>query len=254
MSDDERERRPVDPRTGELLPLRAQPGYYPKFSTLAQASFWDEATRKVVLSRVNDVPPIRYFTPDEARLMQAVLDRVLPQDDRDEAHRMPLINYLDARLFEGRHDGYQYEDMPPDGEAYKLGMRGIDAAARARHGKPFVDCSARAQEEVLRGLHDGKPAGGHQVWRQLPLHRFWMLLVTDAADAYYAHPLAWDEIGFGGPAYPRGYFRLENGQAEPWEVDERRYEWRAPPASPSAEATPVGGSPDHHGSPGGGTH
>jgi hypothetical protein len=25
---------------------------------------------------------------------------------------------------------------------------------------------------------------------------------------FYSHPWAWNEIGFGGPAYPRGYMRL----------------------------------------------
>ena len=25
------------------------------------------------------------------------------------------------------------------------------------------------------------------------------------AQAFYSHPWAWNEIGFGGPAYPRGY-------------------------------------------------
>ena len=40
-----------------------------------------------------------------------------------------------------------------------------------------------------------------------------------------------NEIGFGGPAYPRGYMRLENGAREPWEVDEVRYEWAAPEGS-----------------------
>jgi hypothetical protein len=38
---------------------------------------------------------------------------------------------------------------------------------------------------------------------------------------YYAHPYAWDEIGFGGPAYPRGYFALNNGAPEPWEAKEQ---------------------------------
>ena len=48
---------------------------------------------------------------------------------------------------------------------------------------------------------------------------------ADALEGYYAHPWAWDEIGFGGPAYPRAYTRLERGEPEPWEVEERRYEW-----------------------------
>ena len=52
--------------------------------------------------------------------------------------------------------------------------------------------------------------------------------MQDAIDAYYAHPWAWDEIGFGGPAYPRAYTRLERGEPEPWEVEEQRYDWLAP--------------------------
>ena len=46
---------------------------------------------------------------------------------------------------------------------------------------------------------------------------------------YYSHPWAWDEIGFGGPAYPRAYMRLERGEPEPWEVAEKRYEWAMRP-------------------------
>jgi hypothetical protein len=26
--------------------------------------------------------------------------------------------------------------------------------------------------------------------------------------AFYSHPWAWNEIGFGGPAYPHGFMRL----------------------------------------------
>jgi len=26
--------------------------------------------------------------------------------------------------------------------------------------------------------------------------------------AFYSHPWAWNEIGYGGPAYPQGYMRL----------------------------------------------
>jgi hypothetical protein len=50
-------------------------------------------------------------------------------------------------------------------------------------------------------------------------------------DIYYAHPWSWDESGYGGPAYPRAYMRLERGEPEPWEVEECRYEWEAPRAA-----------------------
>src|SRR5579884_2927718 len=82
---------PIDPNTGEPIPPRAAVGYYPGYATLSQQAFWDEATRAVVLRRVHEVPLIRFFTPEEAVLMQAVIDRVLPQDDRDPEHRIPIL-------------------------------------------------------------------------------------------------------------------------------------------------------------------
>ncbi len=237
------DRLPIDPTTGRPLLPRAQPGYYPGFSTLSQQDAWDEATRVVVLTRVERVPPIRFFTPEEETLMRAVLDRVLPQDDRDEAHTIPLVNYIDERLYHGRIDGYRYEDMPPDGEAHRLGLRAIDAIARHLHDAPFVALGPREQDEVLRTLHDGAPPAGGDVWRRMSVARYWLLLVQDAAGAYYAHPYAWDEIGFGGPAYPRGYMRLEGGQPEPWEAPERRYAWAPPPTALSGEDRPLGAPP-----------
>ncbi len=91
-------------------------------------------------------------------------------------------------------------------------------------------------------------------WQRLPVHRFWMLLVQDCAEAYYSHPWAWDEIGFGGPAYPRAYMRLERGEPEPWETDETRYDWSAPEWSVSDAYDAVGGQDEHLASPGQGGH
>jgi hypothetical protein len=245
MTTTERNALPVDRSTGRPIQPGPQPGFYPGFSTLAQKGFWDEATRTVVEARVHQVPPIRFFTAKELPLVEAVFARIIPQDDRDDAHRIPVVNMVDDRLFAGRIDGYRYEDMPPDGEAYRLGLRGIDSVARALHGRPFVQLSPTEQDEALWTIHSDEPAGGEEIWKQMPADRFWLMLVSDAVDAYYSHPFAWDEIGFGGPAYPRGYFRLENGLAEPWEVEERRYEWDAPPDSRSDHCQPLGGRHPH---------
>ncbi len=117
--------------------------------------------------------------------------------------------------------------MPPDREAYCLGLQAIDEISIHEQGRPFLEIGPREQDEVLRLLHDGKPSAAHEIWQRMPVHRFWMLLVADCVDAYYSHPWAWDEIGFGGPAYPRAYMRLERGEAEPWESEEKRYPWRA---------------------------
>jgi hypothetical protein len=245
---------PVDPATGRALPPVSQPGFYPGFHTLSQQAFWDEATRKVVLNRVQNVPPIRFFTPEELPLLEAVCARILPQDDRDDAHRIPVANYIDERLYTGRIDGYRYDDMPPDGDAHRLGLQGIEAIAQHLYGESFVALEPRQQEEVLATIHRDEPPAGEDIWRRMPPDRYWSLLVGDVVSAYYAHPYAWDEIGFGGPAYPRGYFRLE-GKPEPWEVEEQRYGWAPPPGAPSGDFQPRGGShPGRAMSGQGGTH
>ncbi|HEV2419526.1 MAG TPA: gluconate 2-dehydrogenase subunit 3 family protein [Terriglobia bacterium] len=247
--------RPVDPKTGKPVGPMAQPGYYTGFSTLNQQKFWDAKTREVILDRVNHVPEIRFFTAEEARLLKAVCDRVLPQDDRDEQHKIPIVPQIDKRLFENTHDGYRYEGMPPDREAFRLGLQAIEKMAQQRHGRSFLEIGPREQDGILRSLHDGKPSAALEIWERMPVHRFWMLLVSDCAEAYYSHPWAWDEIGFGGPAYPRAYMRLERGEPEPWESEEKRYEWEAPETSVSDGYEPVAGQSEHLGSPGqGGTH
>ena len=231
---------PVEPTTGQPLPPRAQPGYYPGFSTLGQKDFWDEATRSLVLDRVEKTPPIRFFSSEEVRLLEAVVNRLIPQDDREQAFRVPIVPRIDKKMHDDRGPGYRYENMPPQREAMRLGLQGIEAIAAHLFGRSFVDLGASEQDQVLLTLHDGQPPAGELIWREVSPVHFWVQLLNDCVEAYYAHPYAWDEIGYGGPAYPRGYFRLNFGQPEPWEVEEQRYAWAPPPSCRSAEDQPIG--------------
>ena len=244
-----------EPETGRILPPRDQPGYYPGFSTLAQRNYWDAATREVVLHRVSGTLPIRFFTAEEAQTMHAVVSRILPQEDRIPARRIDILGVIDDRLYQNRIEGYRYIDMPPDQEAYRIAIRAFEKMAQELYQQPFHELPVIEQERLIRSVHHAKPMGAEHEWSKLNIERFWGLLVSDCCGAYYAHPWAWDEIGFGGPAYPRGYMRLEDGEAEPWEVEECRYEWEAPPDTLSDVEEPHGtGSENqtHHGM--GGTH
>ena len=243
-----------DPKTGYKLEPKEQPGYYPNYSSLGQRKYWDETTRQVVEKRVYEVPPIRFFQPEELPTMKAVCDRVIPQDDRLPERKIPVVHYIDQRLFENRSDGYRYEGMPPDQDVYRLGIQAVEQTAHSIHGVRFEELDSLLQDFILKSIHDGKKLAAGEIWDQMEVHHFWAMLVGDCVTAYYAHPWAWDEIGFGGPAYPRGYMRLEGGLPEPWEEDEKRYEWAAPPTSisDSYEPTPVTSSSSHPGQ--GGTH
>ena len=237
---------PTDPVTGKPIRDLEQPGYYPGYSTLGQQMKWDETTRHAVLKRVTAAPALKFFQQEEAELLSAIIDRVLPQDDRAAGKRIPILPEIDERLAKNALHGFRYEEMPPDREAYRMGLVAINDMAVQQFGQPFVSLTIHRQELILKSIHDGKPDPPHAVWKQMPAHRFWAMLMEDCVTAYYAHPWAWDEIGFGGPAYPRGYMRLENGLPEPWEKDEQRYEWNTPVDSVSAMDTE--GSPPQHAS------
>jgi hypothetical protein len=231
---------PLSPAGREIRDLD-DPGYYPGFSTLAQKESWEEATRRLVVERVGTTSPVRFFSKDEEALLSAVIDRIIPQDDRSAARTIPILPIIDERLYTNSLNGFRYEDMPPDQDAYRLGIKAIGEMALARFQRAFTDLAVLHQELILNSLHDGKPDPLNAIWQQMPVHRFWALLMEDCVTAYYSHPWAWDEIGFGGPAYPRGYMRLEHGLPEPWEKDEQRYEWSAPPDALS-EIDEQGGS------------
>jgi hypothetical protein len=187
--------------------------------------------------------------------MYAVVDRVLPQEDRIDERRIPILPGLDERLYENRLDGYRFDDMPPDQEAYRIAARAFEEMAQTLHRCAFHELDVRKQEEILKSIHQAKPQAAQELWKQMNIERFWTLLVTDVVSVYYAHPWAWDEVGFGGPAYPRGYMRLEEGEPEPWEVEEQRYEWDTPAESISDVEELHAGAKGHQVHPGqAGTH
>ncbi len=245
---------PRDPNTHEPLEPRKLPGYYAGFSTLSQSPFWDDATRQVVEDRVQHPPERKFFSQEAWDFWTAVYAHLIPQTDRTPDRQIPIVAALDHRLEKNQTVGYRYEDMPQDRVVYQLGIEAIDSEAEHLYGGKFTVLPELQKEKVLQAIQKGKPQAAPQIWKKMSVDRFWQMIMTDAIDAYYAHPWAWDEIGFGGPAYPRAYTRLERGEPEPWEVEERRYEWLAPVTALSDEVdTSSDEDPQsHHGS--GGTH
>src|SRR3954471_20354435 len=81
---------------------------YPDYDVLENARHWDPVTREVVLARVRDVPPVRFFDADEAKTARAFCREVMAQD---EEPRVPVMEMVDAKLHDGRLDGFRYADM-----------------------------------------------------------------------------------------------------------------------------------------------
>jgi hypothetical protein len=184
---------------------------FPDYDVLAQQDSWDSVTTGVVLRRLGPPPKLRFFTVGEEPVARALFDRLLAQDDEP---RVPVLELIDSRLAEAETDGWRYEDMPEDGDAWRQSLRCLDDDATASRGSHFWALSLEDQRQVLEGI---RTAG---LWHGLPAGRMWNLWLRYACAAFYSHPWAWNEIGFGGPAYPRGYANLGLNKREHWEKPE----------------------------------
>jgi len=181
---------------------------YPDYDVLANAHHWDPVTRELVLKRVHEVPPVRFFDARDAKTARAFCAEVMAQDAEP---RVPVMEMVDAKLFEGKLDGFRYADMPEDPETWRIVLRGLDATA----GGSFADSPRR--HEIVAAFADG------ELPIELNVSRAWSVVTRAILSEYYSHPWAWNEIGFGGPAYPRGYMRLAgrdpNERPEAFDMD-----------------------------------
>jgi hypothetical protein len=204
-------------RKSRGLPIEAvTPGQeevrFPGYDVLAESSTWDELTLSVVVSRLGPRGPLRYFTETQEPTVRALCDRILKQDDEP---KVPAVEMIDERLLQRRGDGYRYCDMPEDWEAWSRSVDGIEEDARAETGQPFSDLPIASQLELIEKVRLTKGQ-----WHGMPAGHLFELWTRYCCEAFYSHPWAWNEIGFGGPAYPRGYKNLGVGKREPWEVEE----------------------------------
>ena len=193
-------------------------GRYPDYDVLEQVDHWDDVTRRVVLDRLNAVPPFRFFSRDEVDTLKAFCDVVTAQDAEP---RIPVLSYIDEKLDSGVGDGYQYHDLPGDGEVWRLLARGLDEEALKNSFASFDAAPLEAQVGIVHRLSKAELHGG--AWETVNVGRVWKVVMRYVVQAYYSHPWAWNEIGFGGPAYPRGYGAFGSkhlGDRESWESHE----------------------------------
>jgi Gluconate 2-dehydrogenase subunit 3 len=188
---------------------------FPRFDPVAQAAHWDPVTAGVVLGRLGRAPDIRFFTPGEEAIATALCDQLLGQDP---ARLVPVTAMIDARLAEAQTDGWRYADLPEDGQAWRDTLRFLDEDTRAKFGCGFAEATAADQHAVMQAVQDLGPGD----WHGLTAGHAWSLWTRYACTAFYSHPAAWTEVGFPGPAYPRGYKNIGVDRREPFEAADVR--------------------------------
>ncbi len=189
----------------------SRPSRFPGFDVLDQVDHWDAVTAGVVLARLTPSPELSFFTGVEQATAEALCDQLLAQHDEP---RVPVAALIDVRLATGETDGWHYADMPEDSDAWRQTLAFLDDDATRRYSVSFGELTKAQQAGVVAAIQNLDT----QKWHDLPANQVWSLWTRYACTAFYSHPWAWNEMGFPGPAYPRGYKNMGLDRREPFEI------------------------------------
>jgi NAD(P)-dependent dehydrogenase (short-subunit alcohol dehydrogenase family)/pimeloyl-ACP methyl ester carboxylesterase len=172
----------------------------PSTRALLQTDLVTEPTRRALTARLAFTPPRvpRFFSAPNYEVLLAACARLAP---RRAAARVAAA--IDARLADDEGDGWRYDDMPPDREAYRRGLQGLDETARAMAGADFILLDPEEQDRVLSAMQRGDAPG--DVWRTLNAARFFEELSAESAALYFSEAEGQDEIGYVGFADAHGW-------------------------------------------------
>ena len=196
---------------------------YPGYDVLSKRDTpsWNDQTRAVIDQRLGINPDAHaFFSETEWPILLALCERIVPQP-AGRTCPIPVAAMVDQKIHENEGDGYRDAALPSMAEAWQRGLAALDAEALSAHGQRFHELGTQQQDDLLKLMQEGKL--WHAAWAGMPAKSFFkQRALNDIVKAYYSHPSAWNEIGWGGPASPRGYVRMDFDRRDPWEAAEAK--------------------------------
>ncbi|MCM3341073.1 gluconate 2-dehydrogenase subunit 3 family protein [Paenibacillus sp. MER TA 81-3] len=193
----------------------AKMSHYPSFDVMKERDEWDSHTQDIVTERLRKDTTCQSLQELELATLGAVC-RLLVDDDRDNVILYILVHF-DQIITSKTGEGQRKTGVPEEKTLIREGLQLLDNKARNEHGAPFDQLEGAEQSEILERLSQGKLQISLE-WTALKQKGLFKKLLGTAIDAYCSHPDIWSEIGYAGPAYPRGYVRGDIGQLDPWEA------------------------------------
>lgn len=127
----------------------------------------------------------RFFTPTEARTVDAICEQLIPADRDPGAKIAGVVHYIDIQLTKAFR---RYRQI------YRDSLAQVDSASRTKFGGAFADLSPEQQIDVLRGVEQSsKP--------------FFDLILTHTRQGFFGDPrhggnrdrVGWKMVGLPFP-------------------------------------------------------
>ena len=179
------------------------------------------APRPSSAPEIERLGPWQFFTADEARAMEAIVDRIIPPDpDTPGGKDAGCAVFIDRQLkgAYGMNEGLYAlgpyikgtKEQGPQSqlshaELYRKGLAGLDVLCRSSQGgKPFAELSPDQQDAVLKQIEAGKAK-----FDGVEAQGFFAALLKDVPEGFFSDPIhggnrdmvGWKMIGFPGIRY-----------------------------------------------------
>lgn len=121
--------------------------------------------------------PWRFLTPEEASLLESVVNRIIPPDVDPGAAGAQVVRFIDLQLV----SYYQAHQ-----ETYRRGLAALEQTALRLGGGSFNGLSPEEQDKMLIQLEsDDVP---EELWSELSSPAFFSLLVDHTMQGFYGPP------------------------------------------------------------------
>lgn len=190
--------------------------YDPDFDVLKEKGHWDDHTREIVEKRLQvDRGTYQFFTEEEADSLLH-LCKVLVDDDRAEIIAF-VVHHFDTKLQANFGEAQRKVGVPAEAVLLRDGLKLLNQMCQETYKNKFPQLDQTTKQKIVGDLVQGNlqlQVGTASVSAK----DFIKKVMVETVSAYYSHPFVWSEIGYAGPAYPRGYVRTEWGLTDPWEA------------------------------------
>ncbi|ALN73388.1 hypothetical protein M673_11715 [Aureimonas sp. AU20] len=167
----------------------------------------------------------RAFSEAQIVTLRAMLARIIPTA---AAYGIDIALRLDRMMGDQDGNGWRYEALPTDPNAYKIGLDTLDAIARHRDGADFATLDGASQDEILEAIAaaDDLRSSDSTLFDAKQMALWFEEVRSDSVRHYVAHPAVMARIGYsgfanGGETGERfvGFRKVAIGERETWEPE-----------------------------------
>ncbi|MCZ8513044.1 gluconate 2-dehydrogenase subunit 3 family protein [Paenibacillus filicis] len=188
---------------------------YPSFNVMNEKDEWDDHTQTIVTSRLKPSKSLHFLTPNEADMVKQISSLFV--NDRSPEVLDFVLGHIDQTMHQSPGESQRKEGVPQAQELIRAGLQAIEQGVQSQYSSSFADLDRAKQKQYLQHISESV-AKPQEIWNGIPQEALFRKLLNLTVESYCSHPKVWSEIGYAGPAYPRGYVRTQLGQLDPWEA------------------------------------